>query len=225
MLPEINYDKRAMKPINTMKMEKSRRLKTARERQYKTAADFARTIPGMDEYTYRTYESGRTEIPQDKTGIFAEKLGISLLWLLTGKNDFDNILSATIRGKIIDGGFIVATLPLTGEISMNTNKNTAFAPQGDDEQGNSTLYFKLTIDTGQYEPYIKGGSEVYYFPGGGNPADFIGEACVMQIKGGKPVYGVIQRGSADGLYDVQGHGKDLEIEWCALVELIKRTSA
>jgi hypothetical protein len=44
---------------------------------------------------------------------------------------------------------------------------------------------------------------------------------VIQIKSGKPVFAVLSRGSRDDLYDIQGHGRDLEIDWCARREFTK----
>lgn len=212
-----------MKPDLQMKIARAKRLKTARERYYSTAAEFARSIPGMDEYTYRTYESGRTELAPDKAAVFADKLGISLVWLLTGKNDFDDILSATSRGKITDGGFITATLPLIGEDFMQDVGHLPPQARSREDKDNSALYYKITVETSQYEPYIKRGSEVFYDSKPGNAADMAGELCIIKIKGNKPeVFALLQRGSDTGLYDIQGHGKDLEIEWCALPILIKR---
>src|ERR1700682_482756 len=96
--------------------DRAQRLKWARETAgYNTAAAFARALNGgIDDYTYRTYEAGSRGISYDLAAKFSGKLGVAVEWLLTGKTEVNGILSAPIRGKINDGGFITATLSLTG---------------------------------------------------------------------------------------------------------------
>jgi transcriptional regulator with XRE-family HTH domain len=62
------------------------RLRAAREHAgYRSAARFAREID-MPEVTYRAYENGTRTIQLDAVRAFADKLGVSWSWVLTGED-------------------------------------------------------------------------------------------------------------------------------------------
>lgn len=206
-----------------VKQERAGRLKLARERAgYKTAAEFARALDaGLDDYTYRTYESGSRGISFDYADRFAAKLGVSAQWLLTGKVEFSGISSAPIRGTIKDGGIINATSSLTGSAGMNGAESQGTDSSLSLAEDFTSAFFALTVDTKQFEPHTNRGSVVYYSRTPQNPEECIGSPCIVQIKGGQPVFAVLLRGSRKGVYDIQGHGQDLEIEWCAKREFTK----
>ena len=205
-----------------VKAERGTRLKLAREvAGHRTAAAFARSLGGVDDYTYRTYEAGTRNMPYEHAEKFARTLGVSLEWLLTGKTEYTGILSAPIRGSINDGGFITATQSLTGSEQMPiTNHKSAdlVSPHG---AGIIDAFFCLRVETKQFEPFIKQGSQVFYNRQPQNPEDCVRSLCVIQVKNGKPVFGFLTHGSEPGLYDIQGHGHDLEIQWCARCEFTK----
>lgn len=82
-------------------------------------------------------------------------------------------------------------------------------------------FFALAVETKQFEPHTNEGSVIYYSRTPQNPVECIGSQCVIQIKGSKPVFATLLRGSRLGVYDIQGHGSDLEIDWCARREFTR----
>jgi transcriptional regulator with XRE-family HTH domain len=205
-----------------VKAERGARLKQAREAAgYKTAAAFARSMPGIDDYTYRTYEAGTRNISYEQAEKFSRVLNVSVEWLLSGKTEYSGILSAPVRGTIIDGGFIAATHSLTGGTGMKVAEQPLPEDGNAGADGRHSAFFALVVETRQFEPFINHGSVVYYSRLPQNADDCLRSPCIVQIKGGKAVFAVMTRGSSDGLYDIQGHGSDLEIEWCARCEFTK----
>jgi SOS-response transcriptional repressor LexA len=69
------------------------RLRKARvEAGFRSAADLCR-VTGWTYPTYRSHENGARGIPLDAARTYAQRLGVSLLWLLTGAGGMD---SATV---------------------------------------------------------------------------------------------------------------------------------
>ena len=67
---------------DSSKEAQGKRLKRAREARYGTAREAAAAL-GLAEQTYMPYESGRTGF-RHRAARFAQFLGVSLVWLLTG---------------------------------------------------------------------------------------------------------------------------------------------
>ena len=66
---------------------KSQRLRWARQAAgYSSAATFARGA-GLSEVTYRAYENGTRNLPEDAARLLAQKLGVSWLWLFAGEGE------------------------------------------------------------------------------------------------------------------------------------------
>jgi phage repressor protein C with HTH and peptisase S24 domain len=66
---------------------KSQRLRWARQAGgYSSAAVFARTA-GISEVTYRAYENGTRNLPEDAARLLAQKLGVNWLWLFAGEGE------------------------------------------------------------------------------------------------------------------------------------------
>lgn len=66
---------------------KSQRLRWARQAAgYPNAATFARGA-GISEVTYRAYENGIRNLPEDAARFLAQKLGVSWLWLFAGEGE------------------------------------------------------------------------------------------------------------------------------------------
>lgn len=66
---------------------KSQRLRWARQASgYASAAIFARAS-GVSEVTYRAYENGTRNLPEDAARFLAQKLGVSWLWLFAGEGE------------------------------------------------------------------------------------------------------------------------------------------
>jgi hypothetical protein len=196
------------------KRSRGNRLKHAREAAgYKTAAAFARAVnAGLDDYTYRTYESGSRNMSYDYAEKFSIKLGVSVEWLLTGKLEHSRILSAPIRGNITDGGLITAAHSLTGGITMGVAGKHGVDDIDSVEDVCTSAFFALVVETNQFEPHTRRGSIIYYSRSTQDPETCIGSQCIIQIRGGQPVFGVLLRGSHAGLFDIQGHGHDVEID-------------
>lgn len=66
---------------------KSQRLRWARQAAgYASAATFARAA-GVSEVTYRAYENGTRNLPEDAARLLAQKLGVTWLWLFAGEGE------------------------------------------------------------------------------------------------------------------------------------------
>lgn len=194
--------------------ERGIRLAEARRKAgYENASDFARSI-SMLEATYRTYEGGTRTISYDKAHKFAEKLGVSGEWILSGNSNKNNIRSVPIVGRS-KSGVITASHPLTGGLTMNSDllkrlPTTEVPPEMD-----ASMLFAIEVEDNHYAPFICSGAIVYYNRLPDNPDDCIGALCIIQVKGGDPVFDILMRGKSSGFYDTQYHGRDIEIDWCS----------
>lgn len=66
---------------------KSQRLRWARQASgHHSAATFARSA-GISEVTYRAYENGTRNLPEDAARFLAQKLGVNWLWLFAGEGE------------------------------------------------------------------------------------------------------------------------------------------
>jgi hypothetical protein len=202
--------------------DRAERLKEARlNAGYQTATDFIRKH-GFVETTYLAHERGSRNFKYAEAEKYAALVGRSVEWIWTGNKTQNKIASIPIVGIIKIGGLITASHPLTGNISMNKARTERPRMAEAPPESDADALFGLTVETSQFLPYFKEGSIVYYSRTPLDPEKCIGEPCVIQIKGGNAVFAVLLRGSYKGVYDIQGHGKNLEIDWCAWVEYTKR---
>jgi phage repressor protein C with HTH and peptisase S24 domain len=66
---------------------KAQRLRWARQASgHPSAATFARAA-GVSEVTYRAYENGTRNLPEDAARFLAQKLGVNWLWLFAGEGE------------------------------------------------------------------------------------------------------------------------------------------
>lgn len=201
--------------------ERANRLKEARASAgFATATDFIKHH-GLVEATYMAHERGSRNFKYAEAERYATVLGRTVEWIWAGTKTQNPVVSVPIVGTIRIGGLITATHPLTGIFSMNKASKERTRMAELPPESTADALFALTVDTHEFLPYFKKGSTVYYSRVPIDPEKCIGEACVIQIKGGPAVFAVLQRGRS-GLFDIQGHGRDMEIDWCAWVEYTKR---
>lgn len=208
------YDYTRLMPANIDK-ERADRLKKARiDAGFKYASDFARVVI-EESPTYRTYEDGTRAFSYDKAKKFGSRLGVSAEWIMTGKENKNDISFVPIVGRMI-GGIITATHPLTGGSYNMQNKLKGRAIAEAPPELNPFLLFAIEICDDFFAPiFIKKGAVVYYDRTPSPPEECIGSLCVIKIKNGDAIFDILQRGKSVGVFDTQYHGKDIEIEWCA----------
>ena len=108
---------------------KAQRLRWARQAAgYASAATFARAA-GISEVTYRAYENGTRNLPEDAARFLAQKLGVTWLWLFAGEGEpragrrassgpmtpFEPPPSASLSGSDVD---LSAGMALRGVAAM-----------------------------------------------------------------------------------------------------------
>lgn len=193
------------------------RLKEARKRAgFKTAKDAAESL-GIKYVTYSSHEnsqSGGRGVPRDAALQYSRRFGVSLEWLLTGKEQSTQTRQVPLKGKIGAGQTII---PFDGDCPLSYVDAPPDAAAGT---------VAVEVDGDSMLPAYESGDLLFYSTHT-QPHEMIGRRCVAKLVDGRILIKIIRRGSTDGLWTLQSMNigtsdiEDQAIEWVAKIDWVK----
>ena len=188
----------------------AKRLQWARKNRshYKTATEAARAF-GWPVSTYLGHENG-DRIPSRPTAKkYAARYKVRWEWLLEGEGQ-----------AVAKGG----SIPVEGYVGAGAE----FIPFEDNNAGlgdspsviepNSAAV--IVRGESMYPRYFDG-EHLYYIKEPRNPADLIGEECVLKLLDGRMFVKILRRGSKKGVFNLESWNaptiEDQQVEWASPV--------
>lgn len=201
-------------------MERHQRLKTARERHFRTAKDAAASL-GLPYGTYSGHESGSRGIKDDELQLYARRFHVPLQWLAHGIGDLNDKPTSivTIVGRIGAGAQIdvgVEQIPESGD----QIETVLPLPAG-------AIGFEVVGDSmwPRYDP-----GDVIVCDANGIPLGDLpeGEEAAVRTSEGLRYLKRVYRGQPEGFHDLISHNaapiKGAHLDWAADVIAIIRAT-
>jgi phage repressor protein C with HTH and peptisase S24 domain len=208
----------------SMATTRGERLRIAREKRFKSAR-LAGKAMGIPVSTYGAHEraqspGGRDYGPEDAKK-YARRFGVTPEWLLTGREQF--------RPGETDKPS-PPKVPVVGYVGAGAEAHLYEVAQPDLEEvefpGSTEALSAIEIRGDSLGPFFN--RWLIFYDDVRRPAtlDHIGELCVVGLKGGRILVRQVQRGTAEGLFNLLSITEkpilDAAIEWVARVESLSR---
>jgi len=208
-----------------MATTRGERLRTAREKRFKSARLAAKAI-GVAVSTYGAHEraqspGGRDYGPEDAKK-YARRFGVTPEWLLTGREPF-SVGQEPPPPKVPVVGYVGAGSSAHFYDVAQSDLDEVFGPPGAAEKMSA-----LEVRGDSLGPYFNRWYVFYDDVRSAMNSDLIGHLCVIGFSDGRVVVKQVQRGSAEGLYHLHSATEkpiaDVSIEWAAKVNSVSRRS-
>lgn len=189
------------------------RLKKARiAAGYESAAAAARAMGDVSRFTYSQHENATRGIPRDAAIRYARFFGVSVEWLLTGKQSKQNIRRVPVIAYIGAGSEV---FPMDDH-AQGTGLELVDPPTGLAQD------CVAAIIRGHSMHPLKAGWLVFWAKDqDGVPEDCLGALCIVQVRNGPTLVKDLRRGSKPGLYTLESWNapprEDVDVEWASRI--------
>ncbi len=192
--------------------EIAKRLRKAREaRGLENAAEAARIL-GIPAPTYQGHENGSRGLRRDAANRYASFFGVSVEWLLTGKQPKQPVRKVAVVAYIGAGAEV---------FPVDDHAKGAGLERVNPPTGLSEDCVAAKIRGDSMHP-LKDGWLVFWIKNQeGIPEDCLGALCVVQIKNGPTLLKDLRRGSRAGLYTLESWNapprENVNVEWASRI--------
>jgi len=202
------------------------RLRTAREKRFKSARLAAKAI-GVAVSTYGAHEraqspGGRDYGPEDAKK-YARRFGVTAEWLLTGREPF-SVGEEPPPPKVPVVGYVGAGSTVHFYDVAQSDLDEVFGPPGGAEKMSA-----VEVRGESLGPYFNRWYVFYDDVRSPMTSDLISQLCMIGLSDGRALIKQVQRGSAEGLYNLHSGTEkpiaDVRIEWAAKVNSVSRRSS
>ena len=192
--------------------EIAKRLRKARaDRGYENAAEAARAL-GVPAQTYQGHENGSRGLRREAAQRYASFFGVSVEWLLTGKQGKYHSRKIAVVAYIGAGAEV---FPMDDH-ARGAGLEMVDPPAG---LGNDCVAAKIRGDS--MHPLRDGWLVFWVKDQDGVPENCLGSLCVVQIKNGPTLLKDLRRGSKPGLYTLESWNapprEDVEVDWASRI--------
>jgi phage repressor protein C with HTH and peptisase S24 domain len=194
-------------------LERGKRLAKARKAAgFAEATDAARAL-GMKPPTYLAHENGSRGFPDRRAQDYARKFKISLEWLLTGKGQMRSGKPSTAPAVgYVGAGYEIE--PIDDHAMGAGLEDVDLAPGVPDDA------VVVIVRGDSMYPRYKDGEGIFYIRDQRNPAELVGEECIVKLEDGRMFVKDLEKGQ-EGRFDLLSPNapplRNQAVEWAAPV--------
>jgi hypothetical protein len=211
------------------------RLRAARARRGFKSARIAAKALGVALSTYGAHEraeaAGGRDYGPNEAKLYALRFGVSPEWLLTGRGQGPRDEFAGI--PFVPEEETRPKVPVIGYVGASDEAHFYAVAQGDldhvlQPSGSTNTTVAVDIRGDSLGSWFNRWLAFYDSVRRPPASDLIGELCIVGISDGRILLKQVQRGGAEGLYNLSSPGRptiiDAKIEWAAKITSISQRS-